>query len=174
MSEAPALVEKGNVAFAGGEFQEARRLYAQAMLADVTDGYAKLFYGLANFATGQFEVAADAFRRAMYDAPELIDDPIDLRMFYSDPEVLNAQMTDLLLAVGEQPDNTELAFLLGYMYYSTGEPQLAVTTLQPLAGEEAPDTLATLVRDAAIRVLPGEEPNTTVQSEPQDQGVAKE
>ena len=145
------------------------------MLVDVTDGYAKLFYGLAHFATGDYEVAADALRRAMDDAPELIDDPIDLRMFYPDQELLKGQMAYLVTAINEQPDNTELVILLGYMYFSTGEPQLAVTTLQPLAGEGSANPLAILVRDAAIRVLPGEEPAAAKeQGTPQSQEVAKE
>lgn len=173
-SEAPALVEKGNAAFATGNYKEARRLYARAMLVDVTDGYAKLFYGLAHFATGYYDVAADAFRRALYDAPELIHDPIDLRMFYSDHQAVKAQMAYLVTAVNEQPENTELVFLLGYLYFSTGEPQLAVTTLQPVTGEDSADPLATLVRDAAIRVLPGEDTGSAAPNAPRDQEVATE
>ncbi|MBU0717672.1 MAG: hypothetical protein KJ749_05435 [Planctomycetes bacterium] len=152
-SRALALVEQGNAAFSDGEFREARRLYAQAMLAESKDGYAKLFYGLANFATNNNQIAAEAFRRALIEAPELIEDPIDFRLLYSDPELLRAQMAELLLAVAGRPGDPELAFLLGYMYFSTGEPEQTIATLGPLAGPEADDVLAVLVRDAALRVL---------------------
>ncbi len=149
------LVEQGVAAFRAGRVADARRLSARAMLMDQTDGYAKLFYGLANFASGAYPVAASAFRRALRDAPELIEDPLDLRSFYSDRSVLAAQMDDLARLAAEFPEDGEIVFLLGYLHFATGEAQQAVTLLQNLADGLAEDTLARLVRDAAIRVLPG-------------------
>ncbi len=155
-SPAPGLVEKGNEAFRAGRYDEARGWYARAMLADAEDGYAKLFYGLANFAVGQYDVAASAIRRALMEAPELIDYPIDLRTVYDDPSILTTQMQKLARVRGETTADTELTFLLGYLYYATGDPQGAVSTLGVLTNDDSDDTLARLVRDAAIRVLPGD------------------
>ncbi|MCH8146588.1 MAG: tetratricopeptide repeat protein [Planctomycetes bacterium] len=155
-SPAPALVEKGNEAFRAGRYDEARSWHARAMLADSEDGYAKLFYGLANFAQGQYDVAASAFRRALMEVPELIDYPIDLRTVYDDPTVLTTQLGRLARVRSAHSADTELAFLLGYLYYATGDPQGAVSTLGALTNEDSDDTLARLVRDAAIRVLPGD------------------
>lgn len=155
-SPAPALVKKGNEAFRAGRYDEARNWHARAMLADAEDGYAKLFYGLANFALGQYDVAASAFRRALMEVPELIDYPIDLRTVYDDPSILTTQLRKLARVRSEQSADTELAFLLGYLYYATGDPQGAVNTLGALMSEDSDDTLARLVRDAAIRVLPGD------------------
>ncbi len=152
-SEAPALVGQGNDAFAAGLFEDARQLYARAMLADNDDGFAKLFYCLGNFATGDYEIAVSALRAALLEAPELIDNPIDLRPIYANADVLATHMAGLSVQVAEHPDNPGLAFLLGYLRYATGEPRQAIEILQPLAGAESDDTLAVLVRDAATRVL---------------------
>lgn len=151
-SPAPPLVEKGNEAMRAGRYEEARGWHARAMLADEQDGFAKLFYAMSNLGLGQFDVAASAMRRALMDAPELIDYPIDLRTVYEDASVMTKQMQDLIRVRSERGSDAELTFLLGYLYYATGDPQSAVSTLSDLATGDSTDTLAGLVRDAAIRV----------------------
>ena len=57
------------------------------------------------------------------EVPELIDYPIDLRTVYDDPSILTTQLRKLARSRGEQTADTELTFLLGYLYYATGDPQ---------------------------------------------------
>jgi len=146
-------VELGGTAFTAGEYDEARRLYMRAVLADDEDGYAQLFYGLASFAGGEYGAAATAFRRALEAAPELIDDPIDLRSFYADESTLTGQLAALGEVLAGQPGDREARFLLGYLHFATGNPEEALGVLQPVASSGPVDTLAVLVRDAATRVL---------------------
>jgi len=165
-SPAPALVEKGNEAMRAGRYEEARDWHARAMLADEQDGFAKLFYAMSNLGLGQFDIAASAMRRALMDAPELIDYPIDLRTVYDDASVVTTQMQDLIRVRSERGSDAELTFLLGYLYYATGDPQSAVSTLNDAATGDTTDTLTSLVRDAAIRVqTPPQESKAPVNAE---------
>ena len=124
-----------------------------AVLADDEDGYAKLFYGLANFAAGDYGAAATAFRRALQTAPDLIDDPIDLRTFYQDESTLAAQLTRLSEFANARPGDQETRFLLGYLYFATGDPEKALTALRRVSDAVPADSLTAFVRDAATRVL---------------------
>ncbi len=151
--EQVSWVELGGTAFAAGRYDEARHLYMRAVLADDTDGYAKLFYALANLAAGEYGAAATAVRRALEAAPELIDDPIDLRTVYSDASVLDEHLAALSRLAEAQPGDQEARFLLGYLHYATGKPQEALTFMQSVADASPADALAGFVRDAAMRVV---------------------
>lgn len=151
--EVTSWVELGNTAFAAERYDEARHLYMRAVLADDDDGYAKLFYGLANFALGDYGAAATAVRRALQSIPDLIEDPIDLRVLYTDELVVQAHLARLKQLVETRPGDREARFLLGYLYYATGAPVQAQTVLQSLAGLSAEDELVAFVSDAVTRVV---------------------
>ncbi|MFQ5591757.1 MAG: tetratricopeptide repeat protein [Phycisphaerae bacterium] len=151
--EVTPWTELGATAFAAGRYDEARYLYMRAVLADDGDGYAKLFYGLANFAAGEYGAAATAVRRALEAIPDLIDDPIDLRALYPDESVLTMQLGQLGELVQANPGDREARFLLGYLYYATAKPQEALQLLQSAADGDPDDALAAFVRDAAQRVV---------------------
>lgn len=150
-------IELGNTAFGTGGYEEARHLFMRAVLADDDDGYAKVFYGLANFAMGDYGAAATAFRRGLTDAPELIDNPIDFRSLYSDEAALLGQVAKLAELVETHPGDREARLLLGYLYYATAKPEKAVATLAALSDPGSADTLAFLIRDAAVRVTMAKE-----------------
>lgn len=150
---APGFVEQGHTLFAEGKVDEARQMFVRAVVADDQDGYAKLFYGLANFAAGDYAAATSAVRRALAVSPDLIGSPVDLRQFYKDATVLEGQMESLRRAVSERPDDREAGFLLGYMSFAIGQAEQARAALDPLTQSQPPDELAALVRDAVDRVL---------------------
>lgn len=151
-------VSQGNSLFVRGRFAEARQSYLEATLADEHDGYAKLFYGLASFALNDYEAAASAMRRALTTAPELIYSPIDIRQFYGDSQETWATHAAALQDwIDEQPADREARFLLGYLYFATGEPSRGLALMQRLADESPADELAALVRDAAKQALTNQE-----------------
>jgi len=80
--------------------------------------------------------------------------------------VVTTQMQDLIRVRSERGSDAELTFLLGYLYYATGDPQSAVSTLNDAATGDTTDTLTSLVRDAAIRVqTPPQESKAPVNAE---------
>jgi tetratricopeptide (TPR) repeat protein len=154
----PTAVVEGNAAFADSRFDEARRLYVRAVLADERDGYAKILYAWANFALGDYPVAAASIRRSLLTTNDLIDYPMDLRTLYSDPMLLEGQKEALLQFVRDHPDDREAELVLGYLYYSVGQAERAAGVFTGLAGADQNDTLLSLLRDAAVRNARGSSP----------------
>jgi len=145
------IVGDANTAFAAGRYEEARGLYIRAVLTDERDGYAKVLYAWANFALGDFDTAAASLRRSLWTTTDLVDYPMDLRTLYSDPSALTLQTERLERFVAENPANSESALVLAYLYYSIGEADRAAGMFGRLAVQDADDTLAAQLRDAAVR-----------------------
>jgi len=156
-----AVVMEGNAAFAAGRYDEARRSYARAVMTDARDGYAKMLYAWANFALGDYEVAAAAIRRALLTTSDLVENPLDLRTLYPDRATLDRQSDGLTRFLADHPDHREAQLVWGYLLYSIGQAEPAASMFNGLAGAEPNDTLVPLLRDAAVR-------NTRVPSPPPD------
>ncbi len=150
--EEATLLGQGNAAFMAGRYDEARRLYVSAMLADERDGYAKFLYALANFAMRDYEVAGMAIRRALLTTTDLIDYPVDVRSLYPQPTLFEAQLEDLTRFVADHPHDRGALLLLGYMHYAGGQPKPALSVLDRLAKIDPDDDIASLLRDAVARV----------------------
>ena len=146
------LVGKGNAAFMAGSYDEARRYFVSAMLADERDGFAKFLYALTNFAQGDYQVAGLALHRALLTTADLIDYPIDVRRLYSQPVSFDAQLDALKRYVDGTPQDRGALLLLGYLHYASGQPQRALSILDRLADMDPDDTMASLLRDAVVRV----------------------
>ncbi len=146
------LVGKGNAAFTNGRYDDARRFYVSAIMADERDGYAKFLYALTNFALGDYEVASMAIRRALLTTVDLIDYPVDIRSFYPDKSWLAAQLDSLVAFVEAHPQDPDARLLLGYLHYAAGDPQLAMSVLDLQATSDNKDEIVTLLRDAVLRV----------------------
>ncbi len=146
-----AVVTKGNEAFAAGRYDDARGLYARAVMSDERDGYAKVLYAWANFALGNYEVAAAALRRGLLTTPDLVDYPLDLRTLYPDLEILDRQRDDLKRFIAGNPGHREAQFVWGYLLYSTGEAGPAESVFNSLESADKNDTLMSLLGDAAAR-----------------------
>lgn len=147
------LVDEGNIAFNAGDYEAAIRLYVAAVLIDDTDASARLFYGLAEFAVGDYELAAVGMRRALSLDPELISSPIDLRSIYPDAETFEGQLKKLVEYVAANPKEQNPVFLLGYVYFATADPGSAVSVLQAAVSLEPTDELASAVLSRAVEVL---------------------
>jgi tetratricopeptide (TPR) repeat protein len=146
-------VDLGNAAFNDGAYDEAVRYYIGAVLTDDQDGIARLFYGLAQFALGDYDLAATGMRRALVVLPDLIERPIDLRSLYPDLETFESHLNKLVRFVNEHPKGTNALFVLGYVYYASAQPELAAATMRSLTELEPTDELAAKVRDASVQVL---------------------
>lgn len=147
-------VERGSIAYARGDYEEANKLFAQAMLSDERDGYVKLLYAMTGFATGEYELAAVALRRALLTTDLLIDRPLDVRTLYQDLHKFDVQIDRLKHYVADHPKDRQSRFLLGYINYATGRQEPAVVLFGTLATENHEDILVhKLLKAAALSKL---------------------
>jgi len=147
------LVDLGNAAFNVGAYSDAIRYYTAAVLADDSDGFARLFYGLGQFAMGDYDLAVVAFRRALAMEPSLITEPIDLRSIYADAKTFERHRARLLKHVGENADEYESMFLMGYIYFATAEPGNALAMFRSVLELNEADAQTIQLRDTIAEIL---------------------
>ncbi len=147
-----AWLAGGEKEFRSGNYDVARRSFSYAVLEDPEDGFSELAYGLAHFALGGYDAAADAIRRGLGLVPDVIDRPIDVSRQYGGAEDLRSHMGALDSHVVARPDDANAWFVLGYVRFSTGEPESAAIAFSKAASLQPGDPYAAILRDAAARV----------------------
>ncbi len=146
-----SLVGQGSTAFAEGRFDEARSFFARAMLADERDGHPKLLYAMANFALGDYEVAATALRRALLTTSTLLEYPPDVRAFYGDVSLWDAHLSGLAAYAAANRARRSEQLLLSYLYFATGDTGRALVHLAPITQSDPTDDVAALLLDALTK-----------------------
>ena len=148
--ETSSFLQEGDALFREGRYEEARRQYVRALLADENDPAVQLSYGFAHFALGEYRVAARAVRRALTADPGLMDAPPDPRAAYGDAADFEKQLAALRACVVETPQDMEAAFLLGYIAYAMVNTELALEELNRVLAADDADTLAYVLRDTIV------------------------
>lgn len=146
---APSAVQDGAAAFAAGNYDKAQRRFIEAVMADERDGYAKLLYGFAAYATGDYEVAGVTLRRALLTSEVLIDQPLDVRTLYANQSDFETHRQALHAHVVAHPDDRQAKFVLAYLHYATGHPELAAIQFGELADSDKNDELAARLHKTA-------------------------
>lgn len=149
----PTFLEQGEQAFAMGQYEEARRLIRRAVIGLPDDPYAQLDYGLVHFALGDYESSAQAFRRALAEDPDLLDRMPNVATAYGVPSDFDRHLTALQTQVFREPTDTHARFLYGVVLVSSGDLEAAVSQLSRVLHQDSRDTMAYLLRDAALRAL---------------------
>ncbi len=165
--EPPTFLEQGEAAFAAANYEEARRLFRRAIIALPDDAYAQLDYGLAHFALGEYEIAANAIRRALTLDPDLLDRLPDMSTAYGKMADFDLHLAALNERLVDHPADTDARFLHGAVRLSVGEPQMAVSELSRALQRNSRDTVAYLLRDAALRSMESRRTTRTVVLRPQ-------
>ena len=146
-----SFLQQGDAVFRRGEYDDARRLYIRALLADGNSVAAQLSYGWSLFALGRHSTSADAFRRCLRDEPNLLDGGDDPSARYGSAEDMADHRQALERHVAAFPHDAETMFLLGYVESRVGESAAAVAHLDRAVELDERDTLAYLLRDATVR-----------------------
>lgn len=146
------VVQEGAAAFAAGHFEKAQHLFIEAVMADERDGYAKLLYGVAAFATGDFRLAGVTIRRALRTSEGLVYRPLDVRTLYGDQSVFKTHRLALLTHVKNYPADRDAKFVLAYVDYATAQPELAAERFGELAAADKNDDLAMRLYETARAV----------------------
>lgn len=144
---------QGDAMFRQGRFEDARRWYVRAVLAEGGSAQAEWRYGLVHFALGQYGLATTAVRRALSADPGLLDQPPNPRELYGQPAEFDAQMAGLREHTRQYALDSEALFLLAFLEYADGNGSAALQPLERILSIKDDDTLAYLLRAAVLSAL---------------------
>lgn len=149
-------IDAGVKAFSSGDFDSARRAFADAVAEDPADPFGRILYGLTWFAQGDFTRATRAIHAALTDVPEAIQRPLDLSPLYTDPSVLAAHIDRLTQECARYPDNGDFSFLLAYVLFATEQPKAAYGAILAIHGPASTNDVVMALRDtlASIQTAP--------------------
>ncbi|MCP4592650.1 MAG: hypothetical protein GY842_18100 [bacterium] len=143
--------EQADAVFRQGRYEEARRLYVRALLADEVDAVAQWGYALTHVALGEYGIAGEALRRVLSAVPELLEEPPDPRLMFGDGELFGRALSELRHQVTAMPDGHGARFALAYVEFAVGERVASLAHLDELIVQDDKDTMSHLLRDAVWR-----------------------
>lgn len=148
----PESIREGHQHFGKGEFKDAQAAFLRAVLADGRDPFARLFYGMAGVAVGDYTTAATSVRYALEIAPDLLDEPIDLRQFYANAETLKSHLDGLTGWLQSRSDNVESRLMLAYLLFATGDVDRADAEVSQLGSGSAVDSMVQRLKTSIANV----------------------
>ena len=161
---------QGDRAFREKRFGDAAHFYAKSVEFSPERGILYLVLSDALFATGDYRYAAFTLRQAFDREPELAQNVIDKRDFYSSPEDFEAQLKTLERYVEDHILDVDARLVLAANYLFGGRPESALTLLDSPFSEELNDTPSgQLIRASARHILFGEDIAPTAQPQPASQ-----
>ena len=148
----PEAVREGHQHFGKGEYKDAQAAFLRGVLADGRDAYARLFYGMASVAVGDYSAAAAAVRSALELAPDMIAQPIDLRQFYGDAATMESHVQGLSGWLQSRPGEVEARLTLAYLLFATGNADGADHELSRVEAGSKDEDLVKQLRDSIAQV----------------------
>ncbi len=147
-----SVVQEGVDAFAAGHYDQAQKFFIEAVMADERDGYAKLLYGFAAFASGDYKLAGITLRRSLRTSEVLIYQPLDVRTLYPNQSAFQMHRHALQTYVVDHPQDRDAKFALAYLFYATAKPEVAAERFGELAVSDKDDELAMRLYETARSV----------------------
>jgi tetratricopeptide (TPR) repeat protein len=124
-----ALYARGLIPFNSGQWQQAYRLFDQAVQTDRTDALALYYRGLTQVRLNQTAAAIKDFEQALTLDPSLAHAPLDLGIAYFDTGQFAAAKTWLERAYKQGNERLVCAFFLGVTLYRLGDETAALVFL---------------------------------------------
>lgn len=162
----PEAIKEGHQHFGKGEFKDAQAAFLRGVLADGKDPFARLFYGMAGVAVGDYITAATSVRAALELAPDLIAEPIDLRQFYANAEMLQSQLDGLRGWLQGRSGDVEAQLMLAYLLFATGDADGADAALYAVQSGSAVDPLVNQLRNSIVQVKENISKSTPTANQP--------
>ncbi len=139
------LLQKGLQLFKENKIDEAKQMFKEGILLDTGSGIAHILYGHSLFASGDYALATKALRRGLRLNNDLVSSQMDLKEFYGQPGILTQQTAKLETWIKYHPQNLETMFLLGYIYFFTGQLDKAIDSLKTVCGQNPLDNESDLL-----------------------------
>jgi tetratricopeptide (TPR) repeat protein len=116
-----SMISDGSQLFRDGEYERAGDLFLRAATADPQNTDARLAYGMARFALGDYATAAEALRQGVRIAPDVVNSAFDLRDNYGNAEDFERQGGRLAEWVQANPADADALLVLGFVCHFTGD-----------------------------------------------------
>lgn len=126
------LMVEGVRLFKEAKYNEAASTFLRVTLADRQNIDATLAYAVSRFATGDYQIAGLAVRRAVRRMPEVVDSPFDVRSRYTRQEDFALHLARLEQYVVDNPEADDAWMVLGFIRHFSGQQELAVETFRRL------------------------------------------
>ncbi len=126
------LMLEGVKLFKAGKYNESAAKFLRVTLADRQNVDATLAYAVARFATGDYQIAGLAVRRAVRRMPEVVDSSFDIRARYTVPEQFQNHLARLEQYVRDNPEDEDAWTVLGFIRHFSGQRELAAETFRRL------------------------------------------
>ncbi len=136
---AEAALKSGAFAFRRGNYGLSQVEYREAMNRGCTDARSRLGLALAEFALGRYEEAAIVVQSDLIASPSLNRSALSVRSAYRRQTEFDTHLRGLLLALENQPDNSEYLLLAGFMQYYSGDKSAGLANLQRYASSASAD-----------------------------------
>jgi len=126
------LMVEGVRLFHAGKYNQAASLFLRVTLADRMNIDATLAYAVARFATGDYQIAGLAVRRAVLRMPEVVNADFDVRDRYGNRADFENHLARLEWFLTEQDDIEDAWLVLGFIRHFSGQRELAAQTFERL------------------------------------------
>jgi tetratricopeptide (TPR) repeat protein len=123
-----------------GKYYRAADAYTLASIYKPSDPLAYAGRSHALFASGEYMSSAYYLMMAIDMFPDYVKFKIDLNAMRPDKDRLESRIADVKVWIG-RADSAELNFLLAYIYYQLGKPDLASQAIDA-AAKKMPDNQA--------------------------------
>jgi hypothetical protein len=127
-SAAEQQMGAGMEAFNAGQYDMAAKSFLSAAMADNDNIDAWLAYGVARFATGNYEASGLAIRRAVRAFPDVVNSPVDIRERYGRSADFDRHLAAVEAYVRNKPESADGWLVLGFARHFSGQRELAAKT----------------------------------------------
>lgn len=125
-------IADGDRFFHAGDYAAAEREFDRAAKHFPDAPIPRLARGHARFALRHYAGASRSLQQGIHLLPVWSQSGIELRGFFHDPGVFDANLIDLGRALKARPDDRDLLFLLAYCLHFSGHPEPARTLFERL------------------------------------------
>ncbi len=144
------LFESAALAEAGGELDEAARLYDQCGRADRNDAIAPYNYGNIRLGQGAHDQAVIAYQRALARDPDFIEARYNLAQALEGADKPQAAAVELGRVLEADPAHTDALFNLAQLRMKAGEAAQAKALYEHYLALDPPDRWAATARKAIV------------------------
>lgn len=152
MTPSEIALSNGDQAFSTGNYQEARKQYAQAILKEQNDPRGHIAMGLTLAALGDYSEAGRALRNGVTLAPSLSEGGFDLSQAYGNRDDMLRHIAGVNDYLRKNPDDMNALFVAGFMQIFGGDVPNGKAAFESYKSRSDADPKMTPFIDAAIRL----------------------
>lgn len=142
----------GDQSFNSGNYQEARKHYAAAVLKEQNDPRGHIAMGLTLAALGDYSEAGRALRNGVSLAPALADGGFDLSQAYGNRDDMVRHIAGVNDYLRKNPDDMNALFVAGFMQIFGGDVPNGKAAFESYKSRKDADPKMTTFIDSAIRL----------------------